>query len=64
VPASHKNGDTISIEFTIMPLRESSGAIIALVAIVRDVTKRFAEIRRLKQRLGESSGPKTATAPS
>jgi PAS domain S-box-containing protein len=64
VPASHKNGDTISIEFTIMPLRESSGAIIALVAIVRDVTKRFAEIRRLKQRLGESSGAKTATAPS
>jgi PAS domain S-box-containing protein len=56
VPATHKNGATISIEFTILPLRESSGAIIAIVAIMRDVTKRFEEIRRLKQRLAESTG--------
>lgn len=56
VPALHKNGTTISIEFTIMPLRDSSNALIAIVAIMRDVTKRFAEIRRLKQRLAESSG--------
>ncbi len=64
VPASHKNGATISIEFTIAPLRETSGAIIALVAIVRDVTERFEEIRRLKQRLAESSATGTTTAPS
>ncbi len=56
VPAMHKNGGTISIEFTILPLRETSGAIIAIVAIVRDVTKRFAEIRELKKRLADSSG--------
>jgi PAS domain S-box-containing protein len=56
VPALHKNGTIISIEFTIMPLRDSSNALIAIVAIMRDVTKRFAEIRRLKQRLAESSG--------
>ncbi len=56
VPAMHKNGGTISIEFTILPLRETSGAIIAIVAIVRDVTKRFAEIRDLKKRLANSSG--------
>ncbi len=56
VPALHKNGATISIEFTIAPLRESSGAIIALVAIMRDVTKRFEKIRRLKQKLAERYG--------
>ncbi len=56
VPAMHKNGSTISIEFTILPLRDSSGAIIAIVAIVRDVTKRFAEIRELKKKLADSSG--------
>lgn len=56
VPAMHKNGGTISIEFTILPLRESSGAIIAIVAIVRDVSKRFAEIRELRKRLADSPG--------
>ncbi len=56
VPALHKNGGTISIEFTILPIRESSGAIIAIVAIVRDVTKRFEEIRELRKKLAESSG--------
>ncbi len=56
VPAMHKNGSTISIEFTILPLRDSSGAIIAIVAIVRDVTKRFAEIRELKKKLAARSG--------
>jgi PAS domain S-box-containing protein len=55
VPAMHKNGARISIEFTIMPLREGSGTIIAIVAIMRDVTKRFEEIRGLKQKLAESS---------
>jgi PAS domain S-box-containing protein len=55
VPAQHKSGATISIEFTVLPLRDSSGAIIAIVAIIRDVTKRFEEIRQLKRRLTESS---------
>jgi PAS domain S-box-containing protein len=64
VPAMHKNGTRISIEFTILPLHESSGAIVAIVAIMRDVTKRFEEIRRLKQKLAESAGERTPTAPS
>ena len=55
VPALHKTGATISIEFTIVPLRDASGVIIAIVAIIRDVTKRFEELRQLKRRLSESS---------
>jgi PAS domain S-box-containing protein len=64
VPAQHKNGATISIEFTVLPLRDSSGAITAIVAIMRDVTKRFEEIRQLKRRLAESSDSRTAKAAS
>jgi PAS domain S-box-containing protein len=64
VPAMHKNGSRISIEFTVLPLREGSGAIVAIVAVMRDVTKRFEEIRGLKQKLAESAGQRTPTAPS
>jgi PAS domain S-box-containing protein len=64
VPALHKNGATISIEFTILPLRDASGAIISIVAVVRDVTKRFEEIRELKRRLAESSAARKPKAPS
>jgi len=60
VPAQHKSGATISIEFTVLPLRDSSDAIIAIMAIMRDVTKRFEEIRQLKRRLNESSDSRTA----
>jgi PAS domain S-box-containing protein len=60
VPAQHKSGATISIEFTVLPLRDSSGMIIAIVAIMRDVTKRFEEIRQLKRRLNEGCGSRTA----
>ncbi len=31
---------------------------------MRDVTRRFEEIRRLKQKLAESAGERTPTAPS
>jgi PAS domain S-box-containing protein len=64
VPALHKSGATISIEVTVLPLRDNSSAIVAIVAIMRDVTKRFEKIRQLKRRLAESSASGTAKAPS
>ena len=64
VPALHKAGATISIEFTILPLRDPSGAIISIVAIIRDVTKRFEEIRELRRRLAENSADRATRAPS
>jgi hypothetical protein len=48
VPAQTKDRRTISIEFTIAILR-SEGKIEGLAAILRDVTKRFEEMRRLRQ---------------
>ena len=51
VPAIKKNGMGLSIEFSIVPLRNESGELVGLIAIIRDVTKRFEEIRALKQKL-------------
>jgi PAS domain S-box-containing protein len=51
VPALHKDGTTVSIDFTIAPLKNESGEMIGLVAIMRDVTKRFEEIRELKRQV-------------
>jgi PAS domain S-box-containing protein len=41
VPALHKDGRQISIEFSIQLLKDADGQIEWVVAIVRDVTERF-----------------------
>ena len=51
VPSIRKDGAAISIEFTIVPLHNDAGTLIGLVAILRDVTKRFEEMRTLKRKL-------------
>ncbi|SRR5581483_1116699 len=53
VPALRKDGTTISIEFTILAVKDESGAAIGMGAIIRDVTKRFDEMRALKRRIAE-----------
>jgi PAS domain S-box-containing protein len=55
VPALHRDGRTISIEFTVVPLKNESEQMTGIVAIMRDVTKRFEEIRALRRKLGEAS---------
>jgi PAS domain S-box-containing protein len=52
VPAVTRDGKGISVEFTIVPLRDDAGALIGLAAIMRDVTKRFEELRSLRKRAG------------
>jgi PAS domain S-box-containing protein len=56
VPGIRKDGATISIEFTIVPLHDDAGALIGLAAILRDVTKRFEEMRALKRKLQDRAG--------
>src|SRR5215475_8215881 len=51
VPALRKDGTTISIEFTIVLLQSNSGQILGMAALLRDVTKRFEEMRSLKRKL-------------
>ena len=55
VPAVTKDGIGISIEFTIVPLRDGAGQLVGLAAIMRDVTKRFEETRVLRQKLAEAT---------
>lgn len=53
VPGITKDGASMSLEFTIIPLHDRSGQLIGLAAIMRDVTKRFEEMRALKRKLAE-----------
>ena len=51
VPAQHKDGHQISVEFTILPLRDAEGALLGIAAFLRDVTARFEEVRALRREL-------------
>lgn len=51
VPAVHKDGSRLSVEFTIVPFRDSAGAMRGVAAVMRDATTRFNEMRSLRQKL-------------
>jgi len=51
VPSIKADGTRISVEFTIVPLRDKAGHLTGLLAIIRDVTKRFEETQILKRNL-------------
>ena len=53
VPAVRKDGQQISVEFTIIVLRDADERVTGMAAILRDVTTRFQELRALKLRLAE-----------
>src|SRR4029453_2156243 len=53
VPAVHKDGQRLSIAFTVAPLYSPTREIQAIAAIIRDETSRWAEERALRQRLAE-----------
>jgi PAS domain S-box-containing protein len=51
VPGLCKDGRRISIEFTIALLKDNSGAVKGMAAVIRDVTKKFEETKALKKQL-------------
>jgi PAS domain S-box-containing protein len=51
VPAVRKDGSRVSLEFTIVPMATSGGGLIGFAAILRDVTKRFEEMKTLRAQL-------------
>ncbi len=55
VPGLHKDGQRISLEFTIVPLKDAQGRMQGLAAVMRDVTSRFEEIRGLKKKLADAA---------
>ncbi|MBU6461617.1 MAG: PAS domain S-box protein [Bradyrhizobium sp.] len=53
VPAHTKSGQRISVEFTIAIVKDQAQRPAGVVAILRDVTKRFEEVRTLKRQLAD-----------
>ncbi|MBV8914574.1 MAG: PAS domain S-box protein [Acetobacteraceae bacterium] len=51
VPGLRKDGSRVSLEFTIVPMRDEAGRMEGMAAILRDVTKRFEEMRALRREL-------------
>jgi PAS domain S-box-containing protein len=49
VPSLRKDGERISVEFTIVPLKNELGIMQGMVAIMRDVTARYLELKALRQ---------------
>jgi PAS domain S-box-containing protein len=50
VPALRKDGRRISLEFTIVPLKDAAGNMTGMVSVLRDVTARFEEMRDLRRK--------------
>lgn len=53
-PGICKDGTRISLEFSMILLRDRSGAMAGIASIMRDVTGRWQKERELKQKLAES----------
>jgi len=51
VPAIGKDGRRISVEFSVVLLRDGAGEPLGIAAILRDVSQRWQEQRRLRERL-------------
>jgi PAS domain S-box-containing protein len=51
VPAIRKDGSRISVEFTIMLVRDAKNDIMGIAAIIRDVTERWMQEKEMKQKI-------------
>lgn len=49
VRALRKDGTRISVEFSILPFCDAAGTITGMGAIMRDVAKRFEELKALRK---------------
>jgi PAS domain S-box-containing protein len=54
VPAAHRDGRRLSIEFSVALLRDADGKVAGIAAVIRDVSERWAAERELRQRLAEA----------
>ena len=52
-PGLRKDGTRISLEFTIVPIHAEDGRMEGIAAVLRDVTRRFEEMRALRRELAE-----------
>jgi PAS domain S-box-containing protein len=60
VPARHKDGRQVSIEFSIQLLKDADGRIEWVVAVIRDATERFIREKTLRAQLKALEAKATA----
>jgi PAS domain S-box-containing protein len=53
VPATHKDGRTLSIAFSVAMLFDAQHKVTGIAAVIRDETQRFQEDRELRKKLAE-----------
>lgn len=63
VPAHGKDKPRISVEFSIVMLRDAAGRPLGIAAILRDVTQRWQEQRQLRERMAALEA-RSASIPS
>jgi PAS domain S-box-containing protein len=51
VPALRKDGTRVSLEFTVVMLRDTTGEMLGAAAIIRDVTARWQRDKAVRERL-------------
>jgi PAS domain S-box-containing protein len=56
VPAVRKDGARISIEFTVVLVRDSTDALLGVAAVIRDVTARWQREKEMQARLAALEG--------
>jgi hypothetical protein len=59
VPAMRRDGQRISIEFTVLPVHDATGKMLGIAAFLRDTTARFEELRSLRRELAKVKAPAT-----
>lgn len=64
VPALTKDGRRISVEFTIVMLRDERDRAVGTVAVMRDVTKRFEQAKELRRALDSLRGAAPPRSPA
>lgn len=65
VPALRKDGTRISVEFSLIPFRDSNDEMRGIAAILRDVTRHFEEVKALRRDLAlAASALAKAAGPS
>ena len=57
VPAMRKDGVRVYVEFSMLLFHDRSGNVVGVGAVLRDVTERFEEMKRLRERLQEFRRP-------
>jgi PAS domain S-box-containing protein len=62
VPALHRSGHKLSIEFRVMLLRNDQGGVVGIAAFLRDVTTAWKEQQELRRRLAALRAPRGVNA--